>query len=58
MLRGISKFWRSQSGATAIEYAFVLALVGIAAVGGYSYFANEMDNLYNYVSSSFQDATN
>ena len=57
MYRGISEFWRDRSAATAIEYAFVLALISIAAVGGFTYFANEMNNLYDYVNSNFQDAT-
>jgi Flp pilus assembly pilin Flp len=53
------KLWagiRDTGGATTIEYVFVVVLIGIAAIGGFSTFANEMDNLYGYVSQSSIDA--
>ena len=43
-------------GTTAIEYAFLISLIGIAAVGGFTQFANEMSGLYNYISESYVGA--
>ena len=44
---------RKREGGTAMEYAFVVALISIAAVGSFTYFANEMNELYDYVNSAF-----
>ncbi len=41
-----------------MEYAFVVALISIAAVGSFTYFANEMNELYAYVNSAFVSAQN
>ncbi len=41
-----------------MEYAFVVALISIAAVGSFTYFANEMNELYAYVNSAFVAAQN
>ena len=49
---------RREDGTTAIEYAFIIALISIAAIGGFTFFANEMDGLWGYIGSSFNDATN
>lgn len=49
---------RREDGTTAIEYAFIAALISIAAVSGFTAFANEMEGLWSYIGSSFNDATN
>jgi Flp pilus assembly pilin Flp len=49
---------RERDGGTAMEYAFVVALISIAAVGSFTYFANEMNELYAYVNSAFVSAQN
>jgi Flp pilus assembly pilin Flp len=49
---------RDRDGGTAMEYAFVVALISIAAVGSFTYFANEMNELYAYVNSAFIAAQN
>ena len=49
---------RDTRGTTAIEYAFIISLIGIAAVGGFSTFANEMEDLYTYISQNYTDAQN
>ena len=57
MRRAIYKLLKDRAAGTAIEYAFIIALISIAAVGSFTYFANEMNNLYEYVSSNVIDAT-
>ena len=44
-------FCRDNSGATAIEYAFIAGLVSVAAVGAYGALADSMSNLYMAISS-------
>ena len=44
-------FCRDNSGATAIEYAFIAGLVSVAAVGAYGALADSMSNLYMTISS-------
>lgn len=49
----IKKFIEHKEGTTAIEYTFIVALVALASVGGFTYFADEMEGLYIYVESEF-----
>ena len=58
MFGKLGQFLRCEDGTTAIEYAFITALISAAAVGGFTAFANEMEGLWNYIGSSFNDATN
>ena len=37
------------TGATAIEYALLAALIGVAIIGGVSSFGNEVVNMYDYL---------
>jgi Flp pilus assembly pilin Flp len=54
----LRRMGRELGGGTAMEYAFVVALISIAAVGSFTYFANEMNELYEYVNSAFITAQN
>lgn len=53
MLGMIRKFIRGEEATTALEYSFIVALISIAVVGGFTHFANEMEDLYIYVESEF-----
>lgn len=57
MFGTLGTFFRREDGTTAIEYAFITALISIAAVGGFTAFSNEMEGLWNYIGSSFNEAT-
>ncbi len=50
--------FRDTRGATSIEYVFIVALIGIAAIGGFTQLANEIDDLYGYITQSYSDAQN
>lgn len=52
MLRLMRKLRGCESGATAIEYGLIAAIVSIVIVGGIHTAANEMINMYDYVSGT------
>ena len=54
----ISSFLKSEDGTTAIEYAFIVALIGVAAVGAFSNFSTSVNDLWGYVESNFTESVN
>ena len=56
MLGTLKNLLCCEDGTTAIEYSFIVALISIAAVGGFTQFANELEGLYEYVESEFVNA--
>ncbi len=55
-------FWKrlccDQSGATAVEYGLILALIFLAMVGAVGNFSNEVIGVWNTVETTSQDAIN
>lgn len=49
---------RDTRGATALEYALIAALVGIAAVTAYANLGDTISTSYSEVNSSVSDAVN
>ena len=47
-----SKFLRDESGATAIEYGLIAALIAIAAITAMSTLGNDLSNTFNNVANS------
>ncbi|MFD0917024.1 Flp family type IVb pilin [Pseudahrensia aquimaris] len=45
----IKKFFKDESGATAIEYGLLAALIGVAAVAGFQALGGGLLNLFNGV---------
>jgi pilus assembly protein Flp/PilA len=56
MDRGLNRFLRDESGATAIEYSLILGLVVLAIVGSIQLLSDSLSNMYLYVSSSVTGA--
>jgi|CXWK01.1.fsa_nt_gi pilus assembly protein Flp/PilA len=52
------RFVSDESGATAIEYSLIAALIGLAIMVGASSLGNEISNLFNYVGNKTNSATN
>ncbi|HMB76383.1 MAG TPA: Flp family type IVb pilin [Kiloniellaceae bacterium] len=52
----IVKFLKSEDGTTIVEYTFIVALIGLAAIGAFSKFANSVDGLWSFVESSFTNS--
>lgn len=56
MDRGLNRFLRDESGATAIEYSLILGLVVLAIVGSIQLLSDSLSNMYLFVSSSVTGA--
>ena len=54
----ITDFYRDDSGATAIEYALIVALVFLAIAGAVDRLADSVDTMFNYVSSNVNASVN
>ena len=49
MTKSLGRFLRDESGATAVEYGLIAALVCLAMVGALTAFADEAIAMYQYV---------
>ncbi len=56
MLKRFKHFCGDESGATAIEYGLIAALVSVAAIGALTTLGNELNNIFTTVSSSLSTA--
>lgn len=48
-MQKIFAFAKDESGATAIEYGLIAALVGVAIIGGLNALSGELNTLFNTV---------
>ncbi len=53
----LTKFLRDESGATAIEYGLIAALVSIAAIAAMGALGNSLSGMFNTVASELDTAT-
>ena len=53
----VVSFLRDESGATAIEYGLIAALVSVAAIGAMGAMGNSLGNMFNEVSSKLDEAS-
>ena len=58
MLALVEKFSRDESGATAIEYGLIAALVSMAAIASLRGLGESLSNLFNSVSGEISNAVN
>jgi len=58
MLRSTIAFMRDESGATAIEYGLIAALVSIASIVAMGAMGNELGEMFNTVASELDNAQN
>ena len=47
----LKRFLRDDSGATAIEYGLIAALVAVAAIAGFSAVGTDLETLFNDISN-------
>ena len=51
------KLLKNKKGATAIEYGLIAALIAVAAITAMTAVGNQLENTFNSVSTSLEDAT-
>ncbi len=57
MITFISRFLKDDSGATAIEYGLIAALVSVAAIGALTAMGQSLNTMFGTVSSALSTAT-
>ncbi len=58
MLQTLKEFITDESGATAIEYGLIAALVSVAAIGALGLMGNALASLFGAVANELQNAVN
>ena len=58
MSKSFKHFCSDESGATAIEYGLIAALVSVAAIGALTTMGNSLKSLFGTVSNSMTNAVN
>jgi pilus assembly protein Flp/PilA len=56
MLKSIRSFFSDESGATAIEYGLIAALVSVAAILALTALGTELDAIFSTVSTTLAQA--
>ena len=56
MLNRFKQFCGDESGATAIEYGLIAALVSVAAIGALTTLGDSLQNIFTVVSNSLETA--
>ncbi len=56
MLTILTRFLQDDSGATAIEYGLIAALVSVAAIGALTAMGNSLSTMFNTVSTALSTA--
>ncbi len=58
MSNQLKAFFHDDSGATAIEYGLIAALVSVAAIGALTTMGNTLNTMFGTVSSAMNTAAN
>ncbi|NIR45888.1 MAG: Flp family type IVb pilin [Gemmatimonadetes bacterium] len=58
MLKRFKHFCGDESGATAIEYGLIAALVSVAAIGALTTMGNSLQTMFGTVSNAMSNAVN
>ncbi len=56
MFKSLHSFAKDESGATAIEYGLIAALIAVAAIGALTNVGSSLDALFTEVSSKLNSA--
>ncbi|ANK83862.1 MULTISPECIES: Flp family type IVb pilin [Rhizobium] len=57
MTKLFSRFLKDESGATAIEYGLIAALISVALIAGATTLGEKIGNTFNGLSTKMDDAT-
>ena len=58
MTKMIQKFFKDESGATAIEYGLIAALISVALITGATALGNAIDGKFSSIANTVNSATN
>ncbi len=53
-----SRYWENESGTTSIEYGIIGVLIATAIVGGVTAVGTGTESMYQYITTTIDDATN
>ena len=56
MSKIVARFVKDESGATAIEYGLIAALIALAIVAGAGALGNALDSQFQFLSDELRDA--
>jgi Flp pilus assembly protein, pilin Flp len=56
MLKTVERFFKDESGATAIEYGLIAALISVALITGASTLGNTLNNQFKWLSDKMNSA--
>ncbi len=56
MLAHVSKLMRDESGATAIEYGLIAALISVVIIGALTLVGNDLTGVFNNVANALTNA--
>ena len=52
MSKRLKRWWFDQSGATAIEYGLIAALIVVVIIGGVKLFATNAVSMFDYINTT------
>ena len=52
----MSRFWRAESGATAVEYGLIVSLIFLVILASVTAFGSKSTNMYNTISTTISSA--
>jgi pilus assembly protein Flp/PilA len=55
-MNSIKRFIRDESGATAIEYSLIAALLAVAIIASLNLLSGELNDTFNFVTGALQNA--
>jgi pilus assembly protein Flp/PilA len=58
MTKIFARFLKDESGATAIEYGLIAALISVALITGASTLGNSLDNKFSSLAKTLDEAKN
>ena len=56
MFSTVRKFWKDESGATAIEYGLIAGLVSVAAIAALTAMGGSLTTIFGVVSTNLDNA--
>lgn len=56
MTKIFARFLKDESGATAIEYGLIAALISVALIAGATLMGNELEDTFNYIGDELSKA--